>query len=474
MVDAPASGAGARKGVEVRVLSWAPSPLQEKLKNGRKSAILAGPWPSLFASVRVHPRRKWGHFGGHFDSVLESGPQMALSDTTIKAAKHGPKPIKLFDTDGLFLLLQPSGGKLWRVKYRFAGKEKKLSVGKYPEVGLKEARRRRDQARAVLASGLDPAEQKRLVKEAERQSAATTFSIVGEEYLAKASLEGREAVTIKKSRWLLSLMTPALGHRPIADIKAPELLGVLKKVEAKGHLETARRMRSLAGRIFRHAIATARAENDPSAQLRGALTAPRVRHHSALFDEGSVGALLRAIEGYEGQPLTAIALKLTPHLFVRPGELRQAEWAEFDLSSALWTIPASKMKMREPHRVPLSKQSIALLQAAQTLSGGQKYVFSSLYPGNRPMSENTINAALRRLGYTSDEMTAHGFRATASSLLNESGKWSPDAIERALAHRDANSIRGTYHRGAHWEERVRMAQWWSDYLDELRARPASN
>lgn len=397
---------------------------------------------------------------------------MALSDTAIRAAKHGAKPIKLFDANGLFLLLQPSGGKLWRLKYRYAGKEKKLSVGRYPDVGLKAARRRRDEAREMLANGLDPAEQKRVRVEAEAQSAAATFSLVGEEYLTKAGREGREAVTIAKSRWLMSLMAADLGPRPIADIKASELLAVLKKVEAKGHLETARRMRSLAGRIFRYAIATARAENDPSSQLRGALIAPKVTHHSALYDEDSVGALLRAIDGYDGQPLTSIALKLTPHVFVRPGELRRAELDEFDLEGRVWTIPATKMKMREPHVVPLSKQSIALLETAQALSANQRYVFSSLYPGDRPMSENTINAALRRLGYTSSEMTAHGFRATASSLLNESGKWSSDAIERALAHRDQNSIRGTYHRGTHWDERVRMAQWWSDNLDRLRENSA--
>ena len=397
---------------------------------------------------------------------------MTLSDTAIRVAKHGEKPAKLYDTNGLYLLLQPSGAKLWRLKYRFAGKEKKLSIGRYPAVGLKEARRRRDAAFETLASGLNPEEEKRVRKEADALSAATTFGIVGEEYLAKAGREGREAVTIAKSRWLMSLMASDLGNRPISSIKASELLAVLKKIEAKGHLETARRMRSLAGRIFRHAIATARAENDPSSQLRGALTVPRVVHHSALFDEDSVGALLRAIDGYNGQSLTSIALRLTPHVFVRPGELRRAEWVEFDLKSGLWTIPATKMKMREPHRVPLSRQSAALLESAQALSGNQRFVFSSLYPGNRPMSENTINSALRRLGYTSSEMTAHGFRTTASSLLNESGRWSPDAIERALAHRDSNSIRGTYHRGAHWDERVRMAQWWSDYLDELRVRPA--
>lgn len=217
---------------------------------------------------------------------------MALTDITIRNAKHGHNPIKLFDAKGLFLLLQPTGGKLWRLKYRYAGKEYKLSLGRYPDVGLKEARRRRDEAREMLANGLDPAEQKRIQQAAAALSAAATLSCVGDEYLAKGALEGREAVTIAKSRWLLSLMTAELGHRPVADIKAAELLAVLKKVEAKGHLETARRMRSLAGRIFRHAIATARAENDPSSQLRGALVAPRVAHHSALFDERSVGALL--------------------------------------------------------------------------------------------------------------------------------------------------------------------------------------
>ena len=402
---------------------------------------------------------------------------MPLTDTAIRAAKHGPKPIKLFDANGLFLLLQPSGGKLWRLKYRIGGTEKKFSIGRYPDVGLKEARRRRDEARELLAVGQNPEDHKRSTEDAIALRAAATFQLLGDEYLAKAAVEGREAVTIAKSRWLLSLMTSEIGERPVADIKASELLAVLKKVEAKGHLETARRMRSLAGRVFRHAIATARAENDPSAQLRGALIAPRVKHHSAILDETSFGALLRAIEGFSGQPLTLLALRLTPHLFVRPGELRKAEWAEFDLTRSVWTIPAEKMKMREPHLVPLSKQAIELIKSAKALSAGQRFVFSSLYPGNRPMSENTINSALRRMGYTGSEMTAHGFRATASTLLNESGNWNPDAIERALAHRDQNSIRGTYHRGQHWEERVRMAQWWSDYLDQLRnpesLRPAN-
>ncbi len=395
---------------------------------------------------------------------------MPLTDTAIRAAKPGPTPIKLADERGLFLLLQPSGGKLWRLKYRFDGKEKKLSLGRYPDVGLREARRRRDEARAKIAAGVNPGAEKRKAKVKEALDASSTFEAVANEYLAKAEREGREAVTIKKSRWLLSLMLSALGPKHVAQITPRELLEAIKVVEAKGHFETARRMRSLAGRIFRFAIATSRAESDPSRDLKGALTAPRVRHHSAILDPEKVGLLLDSIEHYEGQPLIHLALKLTPHVFVRPGELRRAEWSEFDLGAAVWTIPAEKMKMRHGHRVPLSRQALEILDAASALSKGQQYVFSALYPGNRPMSENTINAALRRLGYSSEEMTAHGFRAMASTLLNESGLWSADAIEIALAHNISSTVRGSYHRGTHWDERKRMAQWWSDFLDDLRLK----
>lgn len=394
---------------------------------------------------------------------------MALTDTAIRNAKPGDKPKKMYDERGLFLLVQPSGGKLWRLKYRYLGKEKKLSLGVYPDVSLKVARERRDEARMLLANGADPASVKAEIANERREAASNTFSSIAEEYIFKIEKEGREAVTIKKTRWLLSLMEADLGHRPITEITPAELLTALQKVEAKGHLETARRMRSLAGRIFRYAVATSRGNSDPSALLRGALVAPKVTHHSAILEPAKVGELLRAIDGFSGQPLTHLALKLTSHVFVRPGELRRAEWSEFDLEKAIWTIPAAKMKMREPHVVPLSQQSLELLEAAQAISAGQHYVFSSLYPGNRPMSENTINAALRRLGYSGKEMTAHGFRSMASTLLNESGKWSADAIERALAHKDVNAVRGTYHRGKHWQERVAMAQWWSDYLDQLKS-----
>ncbi|MEP6785935.1 MAG: integrase arm-type DNA-binding domain-containing protein [Sphingomonadales bacterium] len=394
---------------------------------------------------------------------------MPLNDIAIRAAKPGLKPVKLSDEKGLFLLVQPSGGKLWRLKYRITGKEKKLSLGRYPDVGLREARERCAEARKLIASGIDPSEKKRVDRLDATLRAETTFKAVAEEYIEKSEREGRADVTIGKARWLLSLLETALGTRPVDEISPVELLGALKKIEAKGHLETARRMRSFASRVFRYAVATARASADPAAALRGALVAPKVTHHSAILDAKGVGALLRAIDGYDGQPMTQLALKLAPHVFVRPGELRQAEWEEIDLEAGVWKIAASKMKMRQPHMVPLSRQANAILQAAQALTGRHRYVFASLYPGKRPMSENTINAALRRLGYSGDEMTAHGFRAMASTLLNESGKWNPDAIERALAHKSSDGVRGAYHRGAHWAERVEMAQWWSDNLDALRA-----
>lgn len=395
---------------------------------------------------------------------------MPLTDTAIRSAKVGPKPTKLADEKGLYLLLTPSGGKLWKLKYRTGGKEKKLAFGSYPEVSLKEARRRRDQARTLLASGIDPSEEKKAAARAAEECARNSFGAVAGDYFEHISRSGREAVTVKKSQWLYSLMERDLGLRPITAIQPAELLTTLRKVEAKGHYETARRMRSLASRIFRYGVATSRADADPTSLLRGALIPPKVKHHSAILEPTRVGELLRAIDGFDGQPLTQIALKLTPHLFVRPGELRRAEWSEFDFDKRIWTIPAEKMKMRNAHQVPLSKQAMGLLEAAFALSERQQFAFSSLYPGKRPMSENTINAALRRLGYTSEEMTAHGFRSMASSLLNECGKWSTDAIERALAHQDSNGVRAAYNRGSYWDERVAMAQWWSDYLDELRGQ----
>ena len=393
---------------------------------------------------------------------------MPLSDTAIRAAKPRPTPYKLFDEGGLFLFVSPSGGKLWRLKYRHLGKHQQLSFGRYPDVGLKDARDRRDEARKVIAAGGNPAFEKKRAAIAASISAANTFKAVADEFIAKREQEGLKEITTGKARWLLAQLELALGERPIAEIEPHELLAVLKKVELSGRHETAKRLLAFAGRVFRYAIATARAKHNVAADLQGALVAPKVKHHAAIIDPKGVGALLRAIDGFDGHPTTLWALKLAPHVFVRPGELRMAEWAEMDLDTGVWRIPGSRMKMNREHVVPLSTQAVAILKEAQQLTGDRRYVFPSVRTNLRPMSENTLNAALRRLGYSNDEMTSHGFRSTASTLLNESGKWSRDAIERALAHGDSDSVRAAYHRGAHWQERVKMAQWWSDYLDGLR------
>jgi integrase len=394
---------------------------------------------------------------------------MGLTNTEIKTARPQTEPYKLYDEKGLYLLVQPKGGRLWRLKYRVNGKEKKLALGAYPEVSLKEAREKRDEARSLLAAGNDPGQKKKADKQAQAVQAANTFQAVAEEFIAKREREGLAAVTLVKARWLLELLATKIGTRPIAQVSAPELLLALRAVEKRGNLETARRMRSFAGRVFRYGLATGRCERNVAADLLGALTAPTVTHRAAILKPSAVGALLRAIEGYTGQPSTTLALRLAPHVFVRPGELRHAEWQEFDFEKAVWTIPGSKMKMGKDHQVPLSRQAIAILQEARKFSAGEGYVFPSFSSAKRPISENTLNGALRRLGFGGDQMTAHGFRAIASTLLNENGQWNPDAIERALAHGQDNGVRAAYHRGAYWDERVRMAQWWSDYLDSLRS-----
>ena len=264
------------------------------------------------------------------------------------------------------------------------------------------------------------------------------------------------------------MLNGSIGRLAINGIEPADVLTAIRRIESKGNLESARRTLQLASSVFRYAVATARLASDPTRDLRGALTAPTVTHYGAVTDASRVGELLRAIDGYEGQGFTRLVMQIALHVSVRPGELRHADWSEIDLDGALWIIPAEKMKMRKPHHVPLSRQSVELFREVQAVTGPAGFVFPSIRTRARPMSENTINAGLRRLGYASDEMTAHGFRAMASTLLNESGKWHPDAIERALAHGDTDKVRAAYHRGAHWKERVEMAQWWSDYLDQLR------
>jgi integrase len=393
---------------------------------------------------------------------------MALTDTAVRAAKPKERDYKLADGGGLYLLVTAAGGKLWRLKYRSHGVERKLALGKYPDVTLGAARKARDDARAKAGAGNDPAAAKRRERIAAKLAAGTTFGAVALEYISKAEREGRAAATIAKLNWARDWLLPAIGHRPVDQIEPHELLAVLKKQEARGNLETARRTRAFASRVFRYAVATARAKADPAGLLLGAIAAPKPKNLSAIVEPKRIGELLRAIDGYSGMPITRLALALSPHVFVRPGELRQAEWAEFDWEASVWRIPAARMKKRREHVVPLSRQSLAILAELRELTGDGRLAFPAMGKRDRPMSENTATAALRRMGFGADEMTAHGFRAMASTLLNECGKWHPDAIERALAHRDYDQVRAAYHRGAHWEERVRMAQWWSDQLDTLR------
>lgn len=322
-----------------------------------------------------------------------------------------------------------------------------------------------------MAQGADPAQEKQRRKVYAKLSAENTFAAIAAEYCAKRKRDGEKRwapSTAIRCEFLLERLGASIGHLAIADIEPAEVLAAVRKIENRGKPESARRTLQLAGSVFRYAVATARLSSDPARDLRGALTAPTVTHYGAITEAAKVGQLLRTIDDYDGGGITKLALQLAPHVFVRPGELRHAEWSEIDLDGALWIIPAGKMKMRKAHHVPLSRQAVALFREVQALTGPRGYVFPSVRTRARPMSENTLNAALRRLGYASEEMTAHGFRAMASTLLNESGKWHPDAIERALAHGESDKVRRAYHRGPHWDERVRMAQWWSDYLDTLR------
>ncbi|MFY0692380.1 MAG: integrase arm-type DNA-binding domain-containing protein [Paracoccaceae bacterium] len=394
---------------------------------------------------------------------------MPLSDTQIRNAKPQSKAYKLSDFDGLFLLINPNGSKLWRMKYRVQGKEKLLSIGKYPDVSLADARRIKEEARSALAEGRDPGAEKQERKRAERNRLGATFASQAEAFIEKVSKEGRAKSTIHKTEWLIGMAIDAFGSKPISDVTAPMILDCLRRVEAKGNYETARRLRAKIGAVFRYSVADGVADTDPTYALRDALVTPTVTPRAAITDPKALGGLLRAIDVFHGQTTTRIALQLLALLAQRPGELRHATWEEFDTPGSVWSIPADRMKMRRPHRVPLPRQALALLEELRPLTGYGHYLFPSLRSVQRPMSENTLNAALRRMGYTGEEMTSHGFRATFSTLANESGLWNPDAIERQLAHVEANAVRRAYARGEHWDERVRMAEWWAGYLDECKA-----
>jgi len=395
---------------------------------------------------------------------------MALTDAVIRATRPRETPFKIFDSDGLYLLIAPEGGRWWRFKYRHDGRERLISLGTYPEVTLAQARQRRDDARRQVAGGIDPSAKRR----AERAARAETFAAVAHEWLEMQRAKLAPVTFAKKLATLERFLFPHLGARPVAKIAAPELLATLRRIEARRIHETAHRARSLAGAVLRYAVATGRAERDPSADLRGALAPVVVTNRAAITDPARVGELLRAIDGYaagfRSQPATAAALKLAPLLFVRPGELRAAEWSELKLDGEHpeWRIPGARMKMGEEHLVPLARQAVAILRELHPITGTGRYVFPSLRGPSRPISANTINVALRALGFDGAEITGHGFRAMASTLLNEQG-FPPDVIELQLAHAERNEVRAAYNRAKRVAERRRMMQSWADYLDGLRA-----
>lgn len=387
-----------------------------------------------------------------------------LTIRQIEAAKFEGKPRKLFDGGGLYLHVQKSG-KYWRMKYRHGGKERLLALGVVPNISLTDARERRADASKLLAKGIDPMAHKRELA-ASSNAEADSFEAIAREWLALQSKKLATGTLRLAQRRLENHAFPYLGQVSITEIGPPDILRVLRRLETKGQHETAHRLRQRIGQVFRYAIATGRADRDPTRDLQGALTPVVHKHRAALTDPREVGALLLALDGYNGQPATLSALQLLPLTFVRPGELRRAIWTEFDLDEAMWRIPAERMKMRREHLVPLSKQAVEGLRNLYPLTGHRPYVFESLRRG-RPLSENTINAALRTLGYPGDVMTAHGFRATASTLLHESG-WQPEIIELQLAHAQRSRVAAAYNRSARLDDRKKMMQAWADYLDSLR------
>ncbi len=391
---------------------------------------------------------------------------MALTDVKVRNAKPKDKAYKIADEKGLFLAVLPNGSKYWRFKYRFAGKEKLLALGVYNEVSLAAAREKRDEARKLLANNTDPGLVKQINKRSKILAAENSFEAISREWYAKFSTTWTADHGERIFRRLERDIFPWLGSRPINEIKAPELLAVLRRIENRGAIETAHRALQNCGQVFRYAIATGRAERDISNDLRGALQPFKKRHLASITNPKEIAELLRAIKSYQGNVITKCALQFAPLVFVRPGELRRAEWSEINFETAEWRIPAEKMKMRVTHIVPLSLQAISILQEIHPLTGDGKYIFPSVKSSIRPMSENTVLGALRRLGYTKDEMTGHGFRSMACTILNEQG-WHRDAIERQLAHAERNNVRAAYNYAEHLPERRKMMQHWADYLDEL-------
>lgn len=391
---------------------------------------------------------------------------MPLSHFAISKAAPQIKPYKLSDGAGLHLLVEPHGSKKWRFRYHFAGREKMIALGTYPATSLADARMRRDQARTLIEKGIDPSDQRKQDKVVEAKAASNTFGAVVAEVLANKEANDAASSTLSKNRWLLENLAAPLSSRPIADITAAEILGLLKKIETSGRRETARRLRGLIGNVFRYAIVTLRATSDPTLAIHGALLAPKVQHRAAITDEKKLGGLMRAIDGYDGWPTLRAALKFTALTFARPGEVRGVLRKEFDFENAVWHISPERTKMRRPHEVPLSPQAIAVVQEVWSLSDHNELVFASIRSARKPLSENAMNSALRRMGFTQDEMTAHGFRSSASTILNERG-YNSDVIEAALGHQDEDEIRRIYNRGKYWVQRVQLMKDWADLIDQF-------
>jgi integrase len=395
---------------------------------------------------------------------------MPLTAIQVKQAGPKEKPYKLADGGGLHLLVKPAGGKYWRYKYRFAGKEKTLALGVYPEISLKEAREKHLAARKTLNQGIDPSAQRKVEKLTRHLAAAESFEAVGREWFNRIMPDKSKSYRDRTGRILDKDLYPSLGNRPIASITAPELLAALRRIEGRGANDIAHRAKQTAGQVFRYAVATGRAERDPSGDLKGALKPRRKKHYAAVTEPTEVGRLLLAMEGFQGTAVVKTALLLSPLLFQRPGEIRAMEWSEINWGTHQWEIPAEKMKMGQPHIVPLSTQAVTLLEQLQPLTGRGRYVFPSARGASRCLSENGVRTALRTIGYDNETMTPHGFRAMARTILDEVLSFRVDWIEHQLAHavRDANGR--AYNRTSHLEGRTKMMQGWADYLDNLKAQ----
>jgi integrase len=398
---------------------------------------------------------------------------MSLTATAVKQAKPTEKPHKLSDEKGLYLLLQPTGSKYWRFKYRYLGREKSLALGVYPDVSLADAREKRDAARKLLANDVDPAESKRALKAARLKEGENSFRVLATEWFGTKMKDRSKSHRDRTWRALEKDIFPQFGNQPIVQLTANVVLDALRKIEARGAVETAHRAKQTVGQVFRYAVATGRAERDPTTDLKGALANPKRRHLAAITEPKEVGKLLLAISGYSGTEVVKAALCLSPLLMCRPGELRHMEWSEIKQEEARWEIPAKKMKIRQPHIVPLSRQAQALLHALEPLTSSGKYVFPSARGKSRPLSENGVRTALRTLGYSNDTMTPHGFRAMARTLLDEVLEYRVDWIEQQLAHTVRDTNGRAYNRTAHLKHRQEMMQGWADYLDTLKKQASS-